>query len=273
MGVLNVTPDSFSDGGRFLDPDAAVEHALAMERDGADILDIGGESTRPGSLGIGAKEELDRLLPVLERLHGRLRIPFSIDTSKLEVAEAAVAAGAEIINDVTSLRHDPRLAALADRCKLPLILMHMRGEPRTMQKLPFARNVLHDVVTGLRKAVGVARRAGVPRSQIILDPGIGFGKSTEQNLEVIAKLSELARLGHPILIGTSRKSFLARALGDAPGKSSNEDRVWATAATVAASVFEGAHIVRVHDVAQMVKVIRVADAIVAAPNRRRGKRS
>lgn len=273
MGVLNVTPDSFSDGGRFLDLDAAVEHALAMERDGADILDIGGESTRPGSEGISAQEELDRVLPVLEKLRGRLKIPISIDTTTLEVAEAAVAAGAEIINDVTALRRDPRLAELARRHKLALILMHMRGEPRTMQQLPFARNVLQDVLTGLRKAVVAARKASVPRSQIVLDPGIGFGKSAEQNLELIAKLPELARLGHPILIGTSRKSFLARALGQSPGESSNQDRIWATAATVAASVLQGAHIVRVHDVAQMVKVVRVADAIVAAPDRQRGKSS
>jgi dihydropteroate synthase len=273
MGVLNVTPDSFSDGGRFLDPDAAVEHVLAMERDGADILDIGGESTRPRSEGITVQEELNRLLPVLEKLRGRLKIPVSIDTSKLEVAEAAAATGAEIINDVTALRLDPRLADLACRRKLPLILMHMRGEPRTMQDLPFARNVLQDVMSGLRKAVGIARKAGIPRSQIILDPGVGFGKSAEQNLELIANLPDLTRLGHPLVIGTSRKSFLARVLGEELGESSNKDRIWATASTVAASVLHGAHIVRVHDVAQMVKVVRVADAIAAQSHHRSVKKS
>lgn len=273
MGVLNVTPDSFSDGGRFLDPDSAFEQALAMERDGADIIDIGGESTRPGSAGVGTKEELDRVLPVLEKLRGRLKIPISIDTSKLEVAEAASATGAEIINDVTALRRDPRLPDLARRRKMPLILMHMRGEPRTMQKLPFARNVLKDVMTGLKKAVAVARKAGVPRSQIVVDPGIGFGKSAEQNLELIARLPEIARLGYPILIGTSRKSFLARILGETPGGSSEEERLWATAGTVAASILQGAHIVRVHDVVQMAKVVRVVDAVANANKASRGKKS
>lgn len=273
MGVLNVTPDSFSDGGRFLEPAAAIEHALAMEDDGADIVDIGGESTRPGSDGVGPQEELDRVLPVLEKLRGRLKIPISIDTSKLSVAEAAADTGAEIINDVTALRHDPRLALLARRRKMPLILMHMRGEPRTMQKLPFARNVLKDVMTGLQKAIAIARKAGVSRSQIVLDPGVGFGKSAEQNLELIAKLPLLARLGHPILIGTSRKSFLARLLSEPPGDSSSKDRIWATAATVPASVMQGAHIVRVHDVAEMAKVVRVVDAVANASTASRGKKS
>src|SRR5271155_4721171 len=170
MGVLNVTPDSFSDGGLFLNADAAVARALEIERAGADILDIGGESTRPGSEGITASEELRRILPVLEKLRGRLKIPISVDTSKAEVAEAAAYQGAEILNDVTALRADPRLAEVARKRKLPLILMHMRGEPRTMQKKPFARDVLRDVITGLRQAVAIARRAGVAKSQIVLDP-------------------------------------------------------------------------------------------------------
>ena len=271
MGVLNVTPDSFSDGGRFLDPQAAVEHALAMERAGAGIIDIGGESTRPGSIGIGTKDELDRVLPVLEKLRGKLTVPISIDTSKFEVAEAAAAAGAEILNDVTALRHDPRLAELARRRKMPLILMHMRGEPRTMQKSPFAKDVVRDVTSGLRKAVALARKAGVARRQIIVDPGVGFGKSAEQNLELIAHLPELARLGFPILVGTSRKSFLARVLGGAAGEVLSEDRIWATAATVAAAILQGAHIVRVHDVSEMARVARVTDAVAAARFRPRGK--
>ena len=268
MGVLNVTPDSFSDGGVYFDKDAAVARALEIEKAGADILDIGGESTRPGSQGISVDEELRRVLPVLEKLRGLLKIPISIDTSKAEVAEAAAVAGAEILNDVTALRGDPRLADVARRRKLPLVLMHMRGEPRTMQKLPFARDVMRDVTSGLLRAVAVARRAGVPKAQIVLDPGLGFGKSYPQNYELLARLSKLARLGFPLLVGTSRKSFIGRALESALGVSHvpEANRVWGTAATVVASVLGGAHIVRVHDVAEMVQVARVADAI-ASPNR------
>ena len=272
MGVLNVTPDSFSDGGAYFDRDAAVAYALEIEKAGADILDIGGESTRPGAEGISAEEELRRVLPVLDKLRGLLKIPISIDTSKAEVAEAAAAAGAEILNDVTALRGDPRLADIARRRKLPLILMHMRGEPRTMQKLPFARDVMRDVTGGLRRAVAVARRAGVLKSQIVLDPGLGFGKSYPQNYELLARLTELAGLGFPLLVGTSRKSFIGRALESALGVSHvpEANRAWGTAATVAASVLGGAHIVRVHDVAEIVQVVRVADAI-ASPDRIRAQ--
>src|SRR4029077_4024400 len=268
MGVLNVTPDSFSDGGVYFDKDSAVARALEIEKAGADILDIGGESTRPGSAAISAEEELRRVLPVLEKLRGLLKIPISIDTSKGEVDEAAAVAGAEILNDVSALRGDPRVADIARRRKLPLILMHMRGEPRTMQKLPFARDVMRDVASGLRRATAIARRAGVPKTQIILDPGIGFGKSFAQNYELLARLPELARLGFPLLVGTSRKSFIGRALESVLGSSTVPDssRAWGTSATVAASVLGGAHIVRVHDVAEMVQVVRVADAI-AAPDR------
>lgn len=258
MGVLNVTPDSFSDGGHFLDPDAATLRALEIERAGADILDIGGESTRPGSEGVSAEEELRRVLPVLEKLRGRLKIPISIDTAKAEVAEAAAIAGAEIINDVTGLRNDPRIAKVARRRKMPLILMHMRGEPRTMQKGPFARAVVPDVITGLRRAVAIARRAGVAKSQIVLDPGLGFGKTYEQNFELLARLGELGRMGFPLLVGASRKSFVGRALGGAE----KTERIWGTAAAVTASIFCGAHIVRVHDVAEMAQVAQVADAVL-----------
>jgi dihydropteroate synthase len=261
MGVLNVTPDSFSDGGKFLNTDAAVAQALEMERAGADIIDVGGESTRPDAESISASEEMRRIIPVLERLQGKLKIPVSVDTSKSEVAEAAFFQGAEILNDVTALRADPRLAEVAAKNKLPLVLMHMRGHPRTMQKEPFARDVLRDVTAGLRRAVASARRAGVPKSQIVLDPGIGFGKSAAQNYELLQKLPELARLGFPLLVGTSRKSFLAKA----PGTAANADRIWGTAATVTAGILGGAHIVRVHDVAEMAQVARVADAI-ANPN-------
>ena len=258
MGVLNVTPDSFSDGGIYLDTDAAVARCLEIERAGADILDIGGESTRPGSRGISADQERLRIVPVLKRLRGQLKIPISVDTSKSEVAEAVADAGAEILNDVTSLGNDPRLAEVASRRKLPIILMHMRGEPRTMQKKPFARNVLRDVTAGLRRAVGLARQAGIPKSQIILDPGIGFGKSSSQNYELLARLPEVARLGFPLLVGTSRKEFIGRMLGGAPPS----ERLWGTAATVTASILGGAHIVRVHDTAEMIQATRVADAIL-----------
>jgi dihydropteroate synthase len=264
MGVLNVTPDSFSDGGLFLDADAAVARAAALEAAGADIIDVGGESTRPGSLGVSAETELGRVLPVIEKLRGKIRIPISVDTSKSEVAEAAARAGAEIVNDVTALQNDPRIAEVVRRRKLALVLMHTRGKPRTMQKTPFARDVLRDVADGLRHAVAVARRAGVAKSQIVLDPGIGFGKSYEQNCELLARLPELARLGYPLLVGTSRKSFLSRVLERSKLHARSEtERIWGTAATVAASILQGAHLVRVHDVAEMAQVARVSDAVAS----------
>jgi dihydropteroate synthase len=264
MGVLNVTPDSFFDGGLFSNVGAAVAHALAMEAAGADIIDVGGESTRPGSLGVSTETELKRVLPVIERLRGKIRIPISVDTSKSEVADAAAGAGAEIVNDVTALRNDPRIAEVARRRKLALILMHMRGKPRTMQKAPFARDVLRDVAKGLRRAVLVARRAGVAKSQIVLDPGIGFGKSFEQNCELLARLPDLARLGYPLLVGTSRKSFIGKALEKSELRAgAGADRIWGTAATVAASILQGSHIVRVHDVAEMTQVARVSDALAS----------
>lgn len=262
MGVLNVTPDSFSDGGKFFGVDKAVRAALAMQKAGADILDIGAESTRPGSTGITAAEELARLLPVLEALRGRLKIPTSIDTQKSAVAEMAIGAGAEILNDISGLKNDPRLAQVAARHKVPLILMHMRGTPRTMQKLPFAKNVLRDVMRGLRRSIAVALGAGLRKSQIILDPGIGFGKSTAQSYELIAGIPELAKLDYPLLLGTSRKSFIGAALGRHGKPVPPRERIWGTAATVAASILYGAHIVRVHDVAEMAQVARVSDAIL-----------
>ena len=259
MGVLNVTPDSFSDGGLFLDPGAAAGRALQIEKDGADILDIGGESTRPGSEPVPTAEQLRRILPVLEKLRGKLKIPVSIDTSSAEVAEAAAKAGAEILNDVTALRGDPRLAEVARRRKLALVLMHMHGEPRTMQKKPFARDVMRDVTSGLRRSVAAATRAGIARGKIILDPGIGFGKTYAQDYELIARLSEFARLGFPLLVGTSRKKFIGRVLDGRPPA----ERVFGTAATVAACILNGAHIVRVHDVGEMARVARVTDAVLS----------
>jgi dihydropteroate synthase len=262
MGVLNITPDSFSDGGAFPSVESAVEHALQLERDGADILDIGGESTRPGARPVSARQELLRILPVLQALQGRLGIPISVDTQKAEVAEAALAAGAELLNDVSALRTDPRLAQVAQRRAAPIILMHMRGTPQTMQHGPFARDVIKDVSTALRKAAARALDAGIAKSGILLDPGIGFGKREDQNFEVLARLSELSRLGFPIVVGTSRKKFLARALANPSEAPPPENqRLLGTAATVTASILAGAHVVRVHDVAEMARVARVADRI------------
>jgi dihydropteroate synthase len=262
MGVLNVTPDSFSDGGKFLDARAAVRRALAMQAAGADFIDLGAESTRPGSHETLAEEELRRVLPVLRGLRGKLRIPISVDTRKAAVAEAALRVGAQIINDVSGLRHDPALAIVAARYKVPLILMHMRGEPETMQKKAFARNVMEDVRRGWRKSIEIARKAGVRKTQLILDPGIGFGKRFTQNYELLRNLPQLAALGYPLVVGTSRKGFLGKTLSRNGKPTPPEERIWGTAATVAASILGGAHIVRVHDVEEMAQVAKVADAVL-----------
>ena len=263
MGVLNVTPDSFSDGGAFLDSEAAIARALQMEREGADIIDIGGESTRPGAAAIPINEELQRVLPVIKVLRGKLRIPISVDTRRAEVADVALGAGAEILNDVSGLRSDPRLGEVARRAGAAVILMHMRGTPETMQRGPFARDVIGDVASGLRQALARAKRARLAKTKLLIDPGIGFGKTGEQNFEILARLAEFARLGCPIVIGTSRKSFLGKAMarpGDTPVPA--DERKLGTAASVTASILGGAHIVRVHDVAEMAGVARVADAIL-----------
>ena len=258
MGVLNVTPDSFSDGGRYLSPKAAVKQALAMQRAGADLLDIGGESTRPGSEGVSAEEELRRILPVLRGLRGRTKIPISVDTNKAGVAEVALEAGAQIINDITGLRADPEIASVVKRAKAGLILMHIRGMPRTMQKKQFARNVWRMLERDLRKSIELALQRGVRRSQLVLDPGIGFGKSTGQNCEIIKHLRRLEQFRLPVLIGTSRKTFIGKILDDSPPA----ERLWGTAASVTAAILGGAHIVRVHDVEEMWQVVRISDAIL-----------
>jgi dihydropteroate synthase len=262
MGVLNVTPDSFSDGGKFFASKNAIRRALSIERDGADILDIGAESTRPGSLPISAEEEWRRLQPVLLALRDKLKIPISVDTRKSEVARRALAAGAEILNDISGLKNDPRLAETAARFRVPLILMHMRGTPGSMQKGSFARDVLRDVSGGLRKSIATAIRAGVRKSQIVIDPGIGFGKSFRQNYELLKRLPQLAKLGFPLLVGTSRKGFIGATLARNDHPAPVEDRLWGTATTVTASILNGAHIVRVHDVAEMAEVARVADQLL-----------
>lgn len=262
MGVLNVTPDSFSDGGKFFDAKRAVQHALAMQNDGADIVDVGAESTRPGSEEISVAEELRRLLPVLERLRGKLKIPISVDTQKATVAEMALGAGAEIVNDISGLRTDPELARVATRHGAALILMHMRGTPRTMQRGPFARDVMRDVIDGLKQSIATAKKYAVPSSQIVIDPGIGFGKNYAQNYELLAKLPELATLGYPLMVGTSRKGFLGATLAKNRKPAPAEERIWGTAATVTASILNGAHIVRVHDVAEMKQIALVADCVL-----------
>jgi len=272
MGVLNLTPDSFSDGGKFFDVKSAVRHALAMQLDGAAIIDIGAESTRPGSVAISAAEELRRLLPVLEALRGKLKIPISVDTQKSAVAELALGAGAEIVNDISGLRSDPALAGVAAKYGTPLILMHMRGTPRSMQKGPFARDAMRDVMSGLRKSIATAKAFGVKRSQIVIDPGIGFGKSYSQNYELLAKLSQLAKFGYPLMVGTSRKGFLGATLAKNGKPAPAEERIFATAATVVASILNGAHIVRVHDVAEMKQVALVADCVLRpVPQRENGR--
>lgn len=264
MGVLNVTPDSFSDGGRFATPRAAVRRALALEKAGADILDIGGESTRPGSRAISAVEELRRVLPVIRALHGKLRIPISIDTRKATVAEAALGAGAEIVNDVSALQFDPAMAAAVRKHHAAVILMHMRGTPETMQLGPFARDVIADVSRGLKSAIARARRAGIPRSQILVDPGIGFGKNYAQNFEILAHLDKFAPLGYPLVVGPSRKAFIEHTYKRAGLAPRQTDRAWGTAAAATAAILGGAQIVRVHDVAAIVQVARIADRIAAA---------
>jgi dihydropteroate synthase len=265
MGVLNVTPDSFFDGGTYLDSPSAIARALQLERSGADLIDIGGESTRPGADPVSTEEEMARVLPVLEGLRGKIHIPISLDTQKAAVAEAGIAAGAEIINDVSALRFDPALAGVIRRRRVALIAMHMRGTPSTMHRGPFASNATRDVVSGLRAAIGRAIGAGLAKSQILIDPGIGFGKKYEQNFELLTHLPELARLGYPLVVGTSRKVFIGWKL--ARGKKPVwpiEKRGWGTAATVAAAILGGAHIVRVHDVEEMTQVACITDAIAAA---------
>ncbi|MGH9863560.1 MAG: dihydropteroate synthase [Candidatus Acidiferrales bacterium] len=260
MGVLNVTPDSFSDAGLYFHPRKAVAHALEMQRAGADLIDIGAESARPGAQPISAREELARLLPVLRRLKKRLRIPISVDTTKAEVAAAALEAGAQMINDTSGLRADPEVASVARRYHVPLALMHIRGTPETMQKIPPATNIWRELERGLRWSVARALRAGVRRSQLLIDPGIGFGKTAEQNYEIVRELRRLESFKLPVLIGTSRKSFIGKVLDNAPA----DKRLLGTAATVTAAILGGAHIVRVHDVPEMVQVARVADALLGS---------
>jgi dihydropteroate synthase len=266
MGVLNVTPDSFSDGGEFYDNTRAGERALEIEAEGANILDIGGESTRPGSLSISEEEEIARVIPVIERLQGRLTIPISIDTTKSAVARAAINSGAEMINDVSGLRFEPSLAQVAAETGAGLVLMHSRGTPENMQKLPPVEDIFLDVGEDWRRSIDLAVRAGVEPDKIILDPGIGFGKTPEQNLQLINGLERLTEeFKYPILLGPSRKSFIKRILDQrlsAANRDDRRERIAGTAASVTIGVLRGARIIRVHDVAEMTAVIRLTEAMI-----------
>jgi dihydropteroate synthase len=258
MGILNVTPDSFADSGLHLDADVAVASALQMEADGADVIDIGGESTRPGADPVSADEELSRVMPVLNGLQGRLGVPISIDTSKADVARAAIDGGAAMVNDVSGLRHDPSLAGVVARTGAALIVMHARGSSKTMYAEAEYGDVMAEVIDELRGSVRTALEAGVPVEHLIVDPGVGFAKRPSHSYGVLARLSEVASaFDRPVLVGPSRKSFLREAVGGRPAP----QRDWGTAAAVTAAVLAGAHIVRVHAVAEMAQVVRVADEI------------
>jgi len=263
MGVVNATPDSFSDGGRFLDAGAAVARALALAAEGADLVDVGGESTRPGAAPVSADEEIRRVVPVVERLvAGGFAVPISVDTTKPEVARAALRAGAALVNDVQGLS-DPRLAAVVAEAGVPVVLMHMRGTPADMRERAQYRDVAREVRDELAEALRRAAAAGIPAERTLLDPGIGFAKTAAQSLEMLARLGELGPLGRPLLVGPSRKSFIGATTGAAV-----EDRLPGTLAAVAAAVLAGAEFVRVHDVAAARQAARVAAAIRdAAPGR------
>jgi dihydropteroate synthase len=256
MGIVNVTPDSFSDGGLFLDPDRAIEHARELVRDGADLVDVGGESTRPGALGVSAREELERVGPVLEGLRD-LPVPISIDTSKSAVAEVALKWGAAIVNDVTALRSDPKLAALCAERRCGVLLMHMKGTPRTMQDDPAYEDVLDEVKAFLAERISFAVAEGIGEDRIWVDPGIGFAKTVDQNLELLRRLGELRELGRPIVVGTSRKSFIGRLTGREV-----RERLGGTIASNVLALRAGADVLRVHEVAEARQAVRVAEAIL-----------
>jgi dihydropteroate synthase len=262
MGIVNVTPDSFSDGGAFAETDVAVAHGKRLLADGADILDVGGESSRPGSEPVPVEEELRRVIPVVDRLAREAGAIVSVDTTKARVAAEAIAAGACIVNDISALRFDARMADVVAHTKAGVVLMHMLGEPKTMQSDPRYGDVVAEISAFLRARMEAAVAAGIRPESVVLDPGIGFGKTLEHNLEILRRLPEFGSLQRPILVGPSRKAFLGKLLGDLPPA----DRVEGTAAAVALAIHGGASIVRVHDVRAMVRVARVADAIAKGPD-------
>jgi len=256
MGILNVTPDSFSDGGRYLEREKAIEHGIAMARDGADMIDVGGESTRPYSKKISVDEEMERVIPVIEALSQALKIPICIDTYKSEIARMAIKAGASMINDISAFRFDPGLISVVQESGVPVILMHMKGTPDNMQDNPTYDNLIHEILDFHNSAVDRALNGGIKRDMIIIDPGIGFGKTFDHNLQIIRDLTKFHSLGRPILFGTSRKTFIGHILDREV-----HDRDTGTMATIAAGVMNGAHIIRVHDVKKGVETVKVIDAI------------
>jgi len=261
MGILNVTPDSFSDGGDFVEVDRAVEHALALEAEGAAIIDVGGESTRPGSEGVSARVELARVLPVIEGIRRRSDVPLSIDTTKSEVARAALCAGADLVNDVTGLHGDPAMARVVADAGVPVVVMHLRGTPRTMQQDPEYADLFGQVSAWLCESVRLAAEAGIPRERVVVDPGLGFGKTVAHNVELVRRAPELSQVtGCPVLLGPSRKSFLGALLGEADPR----ERLFGTAAVVALAAAGGVRFVRVHDVRPLAQVARVAAVIGGA---------
>ena len=256
MGILNITPDSFSDAGKFLIPEKALEQAYRMAEEGADIIDIGGESTRPGALKISAEEELKRVLPVLKKLAKKLRIPVSLDTYKYEVARAGLAEGASIINDISGLGYDPKIAELTAKAKAGLVLMHIRGTPADMQSAPYYKDVIKEIKACLKKKINLARSFGNNKDRLIIDLGIGFGKTPEHNLKILKNTGEFVKLGYPVLIGVSRKSFIGKLTGGAP-----EERLEGSLASMVLAVEKGAELVRVHDVKPSVLALKVTNAV------------
>ncbi|HKZ57620.1 MAG TPA: dihydropteroate synthase [Thermodesulfovibrionales bacterium] len=257
MGILNVTPDSFADGGLYFDKSSAIERAYQIVEEGADIIDIGGESTRPGSEPNSIKEELKRTIPVIEAISKKIKVPISIDTYKSEVAKAALDAGASMVNDISGLRFDPRMPDVVSEFKVPVVIMHIKGKPQDMQQNPVYDALIPEIIDYFRMGIKIATGAGISEDKIIIDPGIGFGKTFDHNLEIINNLREFTFLQKPILVGPSRKAFIGKILGDVPAT----ERLEGTAAAVSISIINGANVVRVHDVKEMVKVAKVADAV------------
>jgi dihydropteroate synthase len=257
MGILNVTPDSFADGGLYFDKSSAIERAYQIVEEGADIIDIGGESTRPGSEPISIEEELRRTIPVIEVIADKIKVPISIDTYKSEVAKAALDAGASMVNDISGLRFDPKMPEVVSEYKVPVVIMHIRGKPKDMQQDPVYEALIPEITDYFRMGMKIATQTGISEDKIIIDPGIGFGKTSEHNLEIINNLCEFTPLEKPILVGLSRKAFIGKILGDA----SATERLEGTVAVVAISIMNGANMIRVHDVKEMVKVAKVADAV------------
>lgn len=257
MGILNITPDSFSDGGLHFDALYAVEQGIRMVRDGADILDIGGESTRPGSDPVSLEEELRRTIPVIESLAKKVSVPISIDTYKAEVARQAIEAGASVVNDISGLRFDSEMPKVIAHFKVPVVIMHIKGRPREMQQNPQYDALIPEIMDYFRISIRLAKKFGIPEELIILDPGIGFGKTFDHNLEILNNLEQLTLLEKPLLVGPSRKAFLGKILCNVPAT----DRLEGTAAAVAVSIMKGANIIRVHDVKEMARVAKVVDAI------------